>query len=140
MRRRSTIFSLPSLLIFAILLAEIGTWMGRRPQISKQLLRYSAVSVSGSSQGFRNPFGEMSYRINLWNIRRKMDPQIRAQTAALAGLLNRRRNLGRQRASLAQARRLMALWHTLHVPIGLALFVAAFIHIGAAIYYATLLR
>jgi hypothetical protein len=34
----------------------------------------------------------------------------------------------------------MALWHTLHVPIGLALFTAALIHIGAAIYYATLLR
>jgi hypothetical protein len=34
----------------------------------------------------------------------------------------------------------MALWHTLHVPIGLALFTAAFIHIVAAIYYATLLR
>jgi hypothetical protein len=34
----------------------------------------------------------------------------------------------------------MAIWHTLHVPIGLALFVAALIHIGAAIYYATLLR
>jgi len=27
-----------------------------------------------------------------------------------------------------------------HVPIGLALFTAAFIHIAAAIYYATLLR
>jgi hypothetical protein len=120
--------------------AEIGTWMGRRPQVSQQLLRYSAVSVSGSSRGFRNPFGEMSYRINLWNIRRKMDPQTRAQTAALAGMLKHRRHLNRQRASLAQARRLMALWHTLHVPIGLALFVAALIHIGAAIYYATLLR
>jgi hypothetical protein len=34
----------------------------------------------------------------------------------------------------------MALWHTLHVPLGLALFAAAFVHIGAAIYYATLLR
>jgi hypothetical protein len=46
----------------------------------------------------------------------------------------------RQRATLAQARRTLALWHALHVPLGLALFTAAFIHIGAAIYYATLLR
>jgi hypothetical protein len=45
-----------------------------------------------------------------------------------------------QAAALAQARRLMVLWHAIHIPIGMALFVAAFFHIGAALYYATLLR
>jgi hypothetical protein len=48
--------------------------------------------------------------------------------------------LRRQIASLTIARRLLALWHTIHIPIGMALFTSAFIHIGAAIYYATLLR
>ncbi len=43
-------------------------------------------------------------------------------------------------AALRQARRLMALWHTIHIPIGMALFVAAFVHIGAALYYATFLK
>jgi hypothetical protein len=38
------------------------------------------------------------------------------------------------------ARRLLALWHAVHIPIGMVLFTAAFIHILAAIYYATLLR
>lgn len=38
------------------------------------------------------------------------------------------------------SRRLMSIWHTIHIPIGVALFTTAFIHIGAAIYYATLLR
>lgn len=42
--------------------------------------------------------------------------------------------------TLMQARRLMALWHTIHIPIGMALFVSAFVHIGAALYYATLLK
>jgi hypothetical protein len=120
--------------------AQIGSWLGRRPDVSKQLLRYSAVSVSGSSPGIGNPFGDLIFRISLWNVRRKMDPQTRVQAASLAVMLKRRRSLDRQRVSLAQARRLMALWHTLHVPIGLALFTAAFIHIVAAIYYATLLR
>ncbi len=45
-----------------------------------------------------------------------------------------------QKAALANTRRLLALWHTIHIPIGMALFTAAFIHIGAALYYATLLR
>ena len=43
-------------------------------------------------------------------------------------------------AALRQARRLMVLWHTVHIPIGMALFVAAFVHIGAALYYATFLK
>jgi hypothetical protein len=43
-------------------------------------------------------------------------------------------------AALRQARRLMALWHTVHIPIGMALFVAAFAHIVGALYYATLLK
>ena len=43
-------------------------------------------------------------------------------------------------AALRQARRLMALWHTVHIPIGMALFVAAFVHMGAALYYATFLK
>jgi hypothetical protein len=43
-------------------------------------------------------------------------------------------------AALRQARRLLALWHTVHIPIGMALFVSAFVHIGAALYYATFLR
>jgi cytochrome b561 len=42
--------------------------------------------------------------------------------------------------ALKSARRLMALWHTVHIPIGMALFVSAFVHIGAALYYATLLK
>jgi hypothetical protein len=42
--------------------------------------------------------------------------------------------------ALKQARRLMALWHTVHIPIGMVLFVSAFVHIGAALYYATLLK
>jgi hypothetical protein len=43
-------------------------------------------------------------------------------------------------SALRQARQLMALWHTVHIPIGMVLFVSAFVHIGGALYYATLLR
>jgi hypothetical protein len=43
-------------------------------------------------------------------------------------------------AALRQARQLMALWHMIHIPIGMALFISAFVHIGAALYYATFLK
>ena len=42
--------------------------------------------------------------------------------------------------ALKQARRLLALWHTIHIQIGMALFISAFVHIGAALYYATFLK
>lgn len=42
--------------------------------------------------------------------------------------------------ALKQARRLLALWHTIHIPIGMVLFVSAFVHIGAALYYSTFLK
>ena len=119
---------------------EIEAWMGKQPRVSEQLLGYSTVPVSNTTRRASNSFGDLGYRINMWNIQRKMDPETRVQAATLNGLIKRRGTLDRQRSSLAQARRLMALWHTLHVPLGLALFAAAFVHIGAAIYYATLLQ
>ena len=45
-----------------------------------------------------------------------------------------------QKNSIASARRLMSVWHTIHIPIGMALFTAAFVHMIAALYYATLLH
>ena len=45
-----------------------------------------------------------------------------------------------QAATLARKRRRLSIWHAIHIPIGIALFAVAFIHIGAALYYATLLR
>jgi NADH:ubiquinone oxidoreductase subunit 6 (subunit J) len=45
-----------------------------------------------------------------------------------------------QAAMLARSRQMLATWHAIHIPIGIALFVAAFIHVGAALTYATLLR
>jgi hypothetical protein len=35
---------------------------------------------------------------------------------------------------------LLALWHTIHIPIGIVLFISAFVHVGAALYYATFLK
>jgi hypothetical protein len=120
---------------------EINGWLVNQPSAllgwSNRMLGYSAQTAS---RGIVDPIGNLSYRLNMWNIRRKMDSKTRTKVDYLGELLKRRRSLNNQRASLVQARRLMALWHTLHVPIGLALFTAAFIHIGAAIYYATLLR
>ena len=48
--------------------------------------------------------------------------------------------LERRREELASRRRALATWHTIHIPLTWALFGAAFIHVVAALYYATLQR
>ena len=61
----------------------------------------------------------------------------RRRTAQLESLLAERYRLLLQIHSLAATRRLLALWHTLHVPLGAVVFTLAFVHVGAALYYAT---
>ena len=51
---------------------------------------------------------------------------------------DRQHTLRRQLNSFAGARRLLAIWHTLHIPLGVAVFSVGFIHIIATLYYATL--
>jgi hypothetical protein len=75
-----------------------------------------------------------------WTGGRGLDAQARAARARVEALIRRRNELQRQVVTLAAARRLMATWHTLHVPLGLMMFSAAILHIAAAIYFATLLK
>lgn len=68
-----------------------------------------------------------------------MHGQSRQKALALAKVNRKYHQVQRQINNLAAARRLLSLWHTVHIPLGLTLFMVAFIHIGAAIYYAVLL-
>ena len=52
----------------------------------------------------------------------------------------RLRELERQLSALRWARRALATWHTIHIPIGMAMFVTAGVHIIASLYFATLSR
>ncbi|MBL8797613.1 MAG: hypothetical protein JNM56_27180 [Planctomycetia bacterium] len=58
----------------------------------------------------------------------------------VAGLLAARERLRLQVACLLGARRLLALWHLFHIPLGAVLFTLASLHIVAALYYSTLSR
>ena len=64
-----------------------------------------------------------------------LDPQLRQQASELGELLNQRHALQRQVSTLTPARQLMALWHALHVPLGVILFVSALMHAAAAMYF-----
>jgi hypothetical protein len=83
----------------------------------------------------------------LWRERRRLRRAVRQlrlanrkQTVRLERLLIERYRLRLQIHSLAMARRLLALWHVVHIPLGVVLFTLAFVHVGAALYYATWLK
>ena len=123
---------------------ELQVWLAQRPAASQALtLRPAALPATGQDQLLMvigRAFIELGYR---WQWRRElahMDARARQQTGQLEKLVARKRQLQRQVASLAMARRLLGVWHGVHIPIGMALFTAAFVHIAAALYYATLLH
>jgi len=62
-------------------------------------------------------------------------PRTAEDLAAADGDADRER-----RGRLVKRRKALATWHTFHVPLTWALFIAAFIHVVAALYYATLQR
>lgn len=99
-----------------------------------------AAAYGGAGRGLLQASSSLIGRLRWGVIRRRARPEERARMDRMNKLLSRKRTLQRQQSSLATARRLLALWHSVHIPLGMALFTAAFIHIGAAIYYATLLR
>jgi len=85
-------------------------------------------------------WSDIRFRREWKHLRSKVDAETRDRLDDLSRLVQRRQVLDRQVSSLAIARRMLALWHAVHIPIGMVLFTAAFIHSIAALYYATLLR
>lgn len=87
----------------------------------------------------RGPF-EMLDRWQTWRRGRGLEAGARERLVRRRAAIRRRRQLERQIATLSTARRMLSLWHGVHIPLGMALFVAASVHAAGALYYATLLR
>ena len=100
-------------------------------------LASASASGSGASLVFGRTFEHWRYDRT---VRRVLKDQGGQQAEQLRRLLDERFRLQRQVRSLAAARQLLAIWHTVHIPIGVALFTLAFIHIAAALYFATLIK
>jgi hypothetical protein len=124
--------------------AEIVQYLQDNPRAGRVVQPLLAAAAPANTRPLAlllaYPWIKLRTRFTWWSARRKIDPSLRPTVDRLAKLARRRNDLYRQVRSLVMARRLMSLWHAIHIPLGLTLFTAAFIHIGAAIYYATLLR
>jgi hypothetical protein len=78
---------------------------------------------------------EWRYRQRLHRQIRKLELAEKQKLADIEKMLTQRRNLERQMRTLESARRLLSVWHVAHVPMGLALFGAAAIHILGTLYF-----
>lgn len=63
----------------------------------------------------------------------RLEAPIREQVRTLGVLLDSRRALQRHAIGTAPARRLLAVWHAVHVPLAIATFAAAVLHMIAAL-------
>jgi hypothetical protein len=75
------------------------------------------------------------YRSRLHSQIRRLERTGKQKLADVERMLTQREQLERQRQALSSARRLLSLWHVAHVPLGLALFAAAAMHVAATLYF-----
>ena len=124
--------------------ARLQQWKQAQPEmtaaLSNAVRERPSPTASSLTAVWGRAFAEAGYRFRFWRVRRQLQAQYQSQARELEKLFRRKRALQRQVAGLALARRLLSLWHTIHIPLGVALFATAFVHIIGAIYYATLLR
>jgi hypothetical protein len=121
--------------------SEVDIWLQKQPKEGRALARRLVGSMApASSFSISAKIKRWVDDFTWWYQSPRLDPALRQAIQELKRTLLRRETLNSQLQSLATARRLLAIWHGVHIPIGLTLFTAAFIHIGAAIYYATLLK
>lgn len=121
--------------------AELDTWVTQQPARIQDLAgRLRVDNTAGSTFVFSRAFRDLADRLGWWLAVRRVEPELRQPLWRLQSMAMERRRLRSQLASLAAARRLLSVWHAVHIPIGMALFTAALVHIAGAIYYGTLLR
>lgn len=123
--------------------AELQAFLANSSMKTTPVAQRNLAPVGGGDQVsaiFTRTLEDARFRREWRQAKRQASPEARAQIDQIERLTRRKRTLERQLSSLAAARRMMALWHSIHIPIGMVLFTAAFIHIVAAVYYATLLR
>jgi hypothetical protein len=125
--------------------AQVKDWTLENTAISKSLLPIITEIPTGSKKIWwlliGRLFSDISYSRRWSKARQQLKGKIsHDQIVQLNRLVNTQRETQIQQTYQLEARRLLALWHTVHVPIGITLFILAFIHVGAAIYYVTLAR
>jgi len=113
-----------------------------QPELGGFIQGLLSVSVNTDSGAGKEDLQKQIQKLRgLWSKADKQVPDsLRKEWRQLKTLGERQITIKQQLASLSTARKMLAIWHTFHVPVGMVLFLLAFIHIIGALYYATFLH
>ena len=103
--------------------------------MSADALRRSEAQSGSAGALLARALVDWRYRRDLSGRLRQLDTAERKPLSDLSRLLRRRRELERQIATLQSAHKLMSAWHTVHVQLGVTLFMSAFLHVLGTLYY-----
>jgi hypothetical protein len=120
---------------------DLMAWAADKSDRVQQLVSQE-TDLAGDETASLTPVQVLLRRWQEWRRQRQINEAVRrlekeeqARLAEIEKLLRQQQRLVRQINSLQAVRRMMGWWHTFHVPLGLTLFTAMFIHIFAALYY-----
>ncbi|CAG0943940.1 hypothetical protein ANRL1_01532 [Anaerolineae bacterium] len=117
---------------------ELNVWAAQKPALINALNARVAASPVNPNDWlgfFTRAWQDYAYDQQVHSALHGLEHSERARFGELEKLLRRRRQLERQIASLSLVHRLMSVWRLVHVPLGAALFTAAFIHVIAALFF-----
>jgi hypothetical protein len=125
--------------------AALVAWAADKSDRVRQLIAQETGSqLPGEEEEF-SAWAIFTRRLDEWRQKRgvtaeikKLNQEEQARLAEIEQMLAQQQRLMRQIKSLKTVRRLMGWWHTFHVPLGLTLFTAMFIHIFASLFYSGL--
>jgi hypothetical protein len=119
-------------------LEEQITRADRQLQAAGAALPTLATAAELPASGWVLVFGRPLLR---WRLRRRLRRLLPGDAAGrLASLILERQRLQMQIRSLAAARRLLARWHVVHMPLNAVVFTLAALHVGGALYYGVFLK
>jgi hypothetical protein len=125
--------------------AQLQHWAaGQSKAVAAKVEHLTDLAGAASEAG---TIGVLGRSLLHWRYQRLIRKELRRMGAVnhqqlreLANLLDRRYRLTVQAHTLVTARKLLGQSRIIHIVLGVVLFALAFVHIGAALYYATFAR
>jgi hypothetical protein len=117
--------------------ANLEAWKATRPELQGTLagMEISRLPSPSWSDVLTRSWSDMQFRRRVAASLRAWESTERSHLNELKRLLESRRRLERQIASLDLVHQLMGVWRLVHIPLGITLFTTAIVHIIAALYF-----
>jgi hypothetical protein len=117
----------------------LAAWVGQQSQ-PVQALVTANLAPQRAARGdwalvFLRGWDDWLYQASLRRQIRRLEKSEHRRLADVERLVLRHRARERQLSMMQAARRMLSVWHTIHVPMGLALFSSIAMHVVATLYF-----